>query len=87
MHFVCGKRIYFLEPMCSKIEAEVSRMSSFIPKNYQKEAITIRIPAELLGQIDQLALEFQISRSALINQCLTYAIDNLPADLEKSDQK
>lgn len=49
-------------------------MSGFIPKQYKKEPITIRISYDKLNKIDELATEFNISRSEFINQCIDYAI-------------
>ncbi|MGI6013647.1 MAG: hypothetical protein ACOX7K_05115 [Oscillospiraceae bacterium] len=52
-------------------------MSDFIPKQYKKEPITIRISVEKLRMIDQAAEEFDMSRSAFINQCIDYALDHI----------
>ena len=46
-------------------------MSKFIPKPYKKEPITIRMSSEKIEQIDRLSAEFNLSRSAFINQCVT----------------
>lgn len=44
-------------------------MSDFIPKSYKKEQTTIRIDAEKMKKIDELANSFNLSRSEFINQC------------------
>ena len=50
-------------------------MADFIPKQYTKEPITIRIAPDKLAQIDA---KFNMSRSEFINQCIDYALNNLP---------
>ena len=46
----------------------------FIPKQYKKEVVTIRIDFEKLEKIDRLATQYHLSRSGFINQCVDYAI-------------
>lgn len=41
-------------------------------------AITIRIAPDKLAQIDAFAAKFNMSRSEFINQCIDYALNNLP---------
>ena len=53
-------------------------MADFIPKQYPKEPITIRIAPDKLAQIDAFAAKFNMSRSEFINQCIDYALNNLP---------
>ena len=59
-------------------------MSSFIPKPYPKEAVTVRVESEYLQQIDHIiALDGRFSRSSLINQCVKFALNNIDMkDLE-----
>ena len=57
-------------------------MSDFVPKQYKKDPITIRIDFEKLEKIDKLASRYNLSRSAFINQCINYALDHMP-NLEK----
>jgi len=52
-------------------------MSNFIPKQYKKEPITVRVEYEKLEIIDSLADNFNISRSEFINQCIDYAIKHM----------
>lgn len=52
-------------------------MANFIPKPYKTEQITIRFPVDKLAQVDELAAKYDLSRSAFINQCVDYAIENL----------
>ena len=61
-----------------------SIMSSFIPKPYPKEAVTVRVESEYLQQIDHIiALDGRFSRSSLINQCVKFALNNIDMkDLE-----
>ncbi len=53
-------------------------MSDFIPKTYKKDPITIRVDFETLAQIDEYANQYNISRSAFINQCIQYAMKHMP---------
>lgn len=53
-------------------------MSNFIPKQYKKDPITIRMSADKLERVDSLALEFDLSRSEFINQCIDYALEHMP---------
>ena len=52
-------------------------MSNFIPKQYKKDPITIRIDFEKLETIDSLAASYNLSRSEFINQCIDYAIKHM----------
>lgn len=52
-------------------------MANFIPRPYKTEQITIRLPLDRLAQVDDLALRYDLSRSAFINQCIDYALENL----------
>ncbi len=62
-------------------------MSKFIPKAYKKEPITIRMSFEKIEQIDRLSAEFNLSRSAFINQCIDYAIEHMTLpDVENSNK-
>lgn len=51
-------------------------MANFIPKPYKTEQITIRLPLERLEQVDEIAARYDLSRSAFINQCVEYALEN-----------
>ena len=57
-------------------------MSNFIPKQYKKEQLTIRIEFDKLEKIDKLAAKYDVSRSGFINQCIDYALDHMQ-DTEK----
>ena len=52
-------------------------MADFIPKQYTKEPITIRIAPDKLAQIDAFAAKFNMSRSEFINQCIDYALSQI----------
>lgn len=52
-------------------------MEKFIPKRQEKEVISMRIPIELLREIDRQAAVIGISRNEFINQCITFALDNM----------
>ena len=53
-------------------------MADFIPKQYKKEQITIRIGFEKLDNIDRLAETYNLSRNEFINQCIDYAVKHMP---------
>lgn len=57
-------------------------MANFIPKQYKKEATTIRISADKLEKIDQKANEYNMSRNEFINQCIDYAMEHIGKDEE-----
>ena len=62
-------------------------MANFIPKPYKTEQITIRFPVDKLAQVDELAAKYDLSRSAFINQCVDYAIENLLEMEMKNEEK
>ena len=51
-------------------------MKEFIPTQYKKEQISIRVPEEVLQRIDRMATRAGISRNELINQCIDYALEH-----------
>lgn len=55
-------------------------MEKFLPKKQEKEVISVRIPIELLNELDQQAAAFDISRNEFINQCITFALNNMTED-------
>lgn len=57
-------------------------MSDFIPKQYKKEVVTVRIDFEKLEKIDRLAAQYHLSRSGFINQCVDYAMEHMEDDGE-----
>lgn len=61
-------------------------MANFIPKPYKTEQVTIRLPLDRLAQVDELASKYDLSRSAFINQCVAYALENLTEmDIKKEE--
>ncbi len=52
-------------------------MAKFVPKKFEKEVISMRIPTELLAEIDEKAGYAGISRNELINQCIVFALANM----------
>ena len=53
-------------------------MADFIPKQYKKDPITVRINFQKLEMIDALAASYNLSRSEFINQCIDYALEHMP---------
>jgi len=60
-------------------------MSDFIPKSYKKEQTTIRIDAEKMKKIDELANSFNLSRSEFINQCIDFALEHMASEPIQKD--
>lgn len=59
-------------------------MAKFIAKKPEKEVISLRIPSETLKEIDDKSAAVGISRNELINQMITYALENME-DSESPD--
>jgi len=55
----------------------VSGLEKFLPKKQEKEVISMRIPADVLAELDAKATVFEISRNELINQCIVYALKHM----------
>ena len=52
-------------------------MADFIPKQYKKDPITVRINFQKLEKVDRLAASYNLSRSEFINQCIDFALNNM----------
>ncbi len=52
-------------------------MTIFMPRKPEKEVISIRLPVDLLKEIDKIAAKADISRNEFINQCILFAIDHI----------
>lgn len=52
-------------------------MEKFLPRKPEKEVISMRLSLELLAEVDRRAVEFDISRNELINQCITFALAHM----------
>ncbi len=55
-------------------------MQNFIPKQYKKEVISLRIDSEKVRNLERLAQENHISRNEFIVQCIDYALQHLQED-------
>ena len=55
-------------------------MNYFILQKPDKEVISIRLPSELLKQIDENAAKADISRNEFINQCILFAMEHLQGE-------
>ena len=53
-------------------------MENFIPRQYKKEQITIRLTPQTLEKIDEAAARYDLSRNTFISQCIDFALENLP---------
>ncbi len=52
-------------------------LEKFIPRKPEKEVISMRIPTEVLEQIDAEADACDISRNEFINQCIAFALSHM----------
>lgn len=52
-------------------------LDKFLPKKHEKEVISMRIPTDVLEELDTKAAAFDISRNEFINQCIRFALDNM----------
>ena len=52
-------------------------LDKFLPKKKEKEVISMRIPSEVLSELDTKAAAFNISRNEFINQCIEFALANM----------
>ena len=57
-------------------------MEKFVPKKPEKEIISMRIPTEVLEQIDAEADACDISRNEFINQCIAFALAHMEENEE-----
>ena len=55
-------------------------MANFIPKQYKKDPITIRVSQDKLETIDRIAAEYDMNRNEFINQCIDYALEHMKED-------
>ena len=55
-------------------------MANFIPQQYKKDPITVRISADKLAQVDRMAAQFDMSRNEFINQCIDYAMEQIGSE-------
>lgn len=63
-------------------------MTKFLPMKNEKTVISIRLDDERLEKIDKIANKIDISRNALINQCLDFALNNLEfREIKKNSKK
>lgn len=53
--------------------------SKFIPhnENAEKNVISIRIDANLVEKLDEIAAKYDLSRNQLINQSIIFALEHL----------
>lgn len=52
-------------------------VEKFSPKKSEKEVISMRIPSDLLAEIDRKASVIDISRNEFINQCIVFALSHM----------
>ena len=52
-------------------------MKNFTPTKSEKEVISMRISSNMLATVDKMAAKYDISRNEFINQCITFALENI----------
>ncbi len=52
-------------------------MARFVIRKQEKEVISMRIPSDVLNQLDRMAVESDISRNELINQMILFALEHM----------
>ena len=57
-------------------------MAKFVARKPEKEVISMRISTDTLRQVDDKAAAVGISRNELINQMITFALDNMDDDAD-----
>lgn len=53
-------------------------MADFVPKPYKTIPFTVRVSEKKMLLIDELSENSNLSRNAFVNQCIDYAIENMP---------
>ena len=64
------------------IRKEVVSVARFVIRKPEKEVISMRIPSDVLKQLDQMAIESDISRNELINQMILFALEHMDENEE-----
>ena len=67
------------------IKKQVICVSEFNPSKREKTVISIRIPTFMLGKIDDLSADRDISRNEFILQCIDFAFAHLPGEKKNRD--
>ena len=53
------------------------KMPEFEPKKIEKEVISLRVPSDMLAEVDKQSAAREMSRNEFINQCIRFALDNM----------
>jgi hypothetical protein len=53
-------------------------MKTFLPKPYKKVIFSVRVQEDKLEHIGKIATAHNMSRNQFINQCIDFAIQNMP---------
>ena len=56
-------------------------LRKFEPIKPEKEVISLRLDTRMLQEINDWAMEIDISRNEFINQCIDFALKNIDTDL------
>lgn len=62
-------------------------LAKFIARKPEKEVISLRIPSDVLKDIDEKSAIIGISRNELINQMITYALANMEESSENEEDQ
>ena len=57
-------------------------MARFVIRKPEKEVISMRIPSDVLKQLDQMAIGSDLSRNELINQMILFALEHMDENEE-----
>ena len=60
--------------------------NSFIPKNVDKDVISIRLNKSMIKELDVLSTKADVSRNELIRQMLEFCLERAAAE-EKDEKK
>ena len=58
-------------------------MAKFVVKKSEKEVISLRISADTLKLLDDMAAKADISRNELINQMIAFALEHMDTPTEE----
>lgn len=62
------------------------RLAKFVARKPEKEVISLRIPTDILKDIDNKSAIVGISRNELINQMISYALANMEETSEPMEK-
>lgn len=61
-------------------------MEKFCPVKPEKETISVRLPSNLIEELDRKSAAVDISRNELINQCILFALRHMEDGSEEDSE-